>query len=852
MSYIDKKLCRFREKNLRVNKFSLGITLVSNKLAPRVDTWMELLAGTCIQELNVYIRAGHERRHDLSKILFTMEPLTVLILQGRVLLSSCLDRNAVKLSSLVELRLIGVSIDEDTIQDLIFCCRSIKVFFLMNCVGFENLEVCDHDKLEKMVYNNLHRDVKDKKFSIEVPTLKELEITFRNGGEETMVCEIIVSSICQNLKRLSLWGIPVDAKWLQNMITSFPLLENLYLGGCILQEVIKLSSQAVKEICIHSSYFSSRLKDMDSLWFMRLYNFLRDFRFQDLTIWMIPYSGREISFNAEDYIGIQFPPFELDNMKLFMNVFTSINYAVLLNGLFWNLRPRILELDNYEWYFGKDLCVINPKQNWISKDGRRKIFNQRVKFMSYIDKKLHRFREKNLRVNKFFLSMTLVSNKLAPRVDTWMDLLADMRIQELNVIIRAGHERRHDLSKILFTMESLTLLILQSCVLLNSRLDRNAVKLSSLVEMHLIRVSIDEDTIQDLIFCCHSMKVFFLMNCVGFENLEICDHDKLEKMVYYSQSGFKDIGIKVPTLKELIIHNGGEETMVHEIIVSSVCQNLKHLSLWGIPIDPKWLQSMLTSFPLLEHLVLQNCVLQEFMKLSSQVLKEMHLLHCTKLMEAEFDTPNLHTFEYCGKTMPRLYSNNVSDYRTAELEVRLEDMNRLWFMRLKYFLKDNKFQDLTFSMTSISGEVISFNGEDYMGIQFAPIELNNMKLVAYSLKSINFAALLDSLFWNLRPRILSIQLEFYSSKKFIKGLLKSLVTVEERKCCCSQNLECWRHSLKDIKLINNVKGLKSNTVFNAMTLNNFTNFVDDWKTEAKRIAKSTAFVKDETLSFQLS
>ncbi|XP_021763551.1 F-box/FBD/LRR-repeat protein At2g26030-like [Chenopodium quinoa] len=509
-------------------------------------------------------------------------------------------------------------------------------------------------------------------------------------------------------------------------------------------------------------------------------------------------------------------------------------------------------LDFHEGYFGKDLCVINPKQNWISKDGRRKIFNQRVKFMSYIDKKLHRFREKNLRVNKFFLSMTLVSNKLAPRVDTWMDLLADMRIQELNVIIRAGHERRHDLSKILFTMESLTLLILQSCVLLNSRLDRNAVKLSSLVEMHLIRVSIDEDTIQDLIFCCHSMKVFFLMNCVGFENLEICDHDKLEKMVYYSQSGFKDIGIKVPTLKELIIHNGGEETMVHEIIVSSVCQNLKHLSLWGIPIDPKWLQSMLTSFPLLEHLVLQNCVLQEFMKLSSQVLKEMHLLHCTKLMEAEFDTPNLHTFEYCGKTMPRLYSNNVSDYRTAELEVRLEDMNRLWFMRLKYFLKDNKFQDLTFSMTSISGEVISFNGEDYMGIQFAPIELNNMKLVAYSLKSINFAALLDSLFWNLRPRILSIQLEFYSSKKFIKGLLKSLVTVEERKCCCSQNLECWRHSLKDIKLINNVKGLKSNTVFNAMTLNNFTNFVDDWKTEAKRIAKSTAFVKDETLSFQLS
>ncbi|XP_021755133.1 putative F-box/LRR-repeat protein At1g56400 isoform X3 [Chenopodium quinoa] len=510
-------------------------------------------------------------------------------------------------------------------------------------------------------------------------------------------------------------------------------------------------------------------------------------------------------------------------------------------------------LDCSEGYFGKDLRVINPKLKSIPKDGRRKIFNQRVEFMSYIDKKLCRFREKNLRVNKFSLTITLVSNKLSPRVDTWMELLAGTRIQELNVCIRAGHGRRRDMSKILFTMESLTILNFQGRVLLSSRLDRNAVKLYSLVELRLIGVSIDEDTIQDLILCCRSMKVFFLMNCVGFENLEICDHDKLEKMVYnnlHRDVKDKKFSIEVPTLKELEItfRNGGEETMVCEIIIGSVCQNLKCLSLRGIPVDAKWLQNTITSFPLLENLHLGGCILQEVIKLSSQALKEICINNCMNLMEAEFDTPNVHSFKYCGQTMPRLYSNSVADYRTALLSSRLEDMDSLWFMKLYNFLSDFRFQDLTIWMIPYSGREISFNAEDYIGIQFPPFELDNMKLFMNVFTSINYAALLDGLFWNLRPRILSLQLLFLSPD-VLKGLLKCLVA-EEPNCYCSQNLICWRHSLKGIKLIN-VKGLESNTVLNAITLKNLTNYLDDWVIEAKKGPQEKNFPMT-SLSFELS
>ncbi|XP_021763008.1 putative F-box/LRR-repeat protein At4g13960 [Chenopodium quinoa] len=202
-------------------------------------------------------------------------------------------------------------------------------------------------------------------------------------------------------------------------------------------------------------------------------------------------------------------------------------------------------LDCNEWFFGRELDILNPKELGIPKDERRKIFNRRLKFMSYVDEKLRRFREENLCVKKFFLHITLVSNNLTPRVDTWMDLVADLCIQELDL-----------------------------------RLDRNAVKLCSLVELHLRDVSIDEDTIQDLIFSIHSMKVFSLKNCLGFENLEICDHDKLEKVVYHPHKDFKakTFSIKVRTLKEIDFCSVDEEKRACEIIVSSVCQNLKRLS----------------------------------------------------------------------------------------------------------------------------------------------------------------------------------------------------------------------------------------------------------------------------------
>lgn len=83
-------------------------------------------------------------------------------------------------------------------------------------------------------------------------------------------------------------------------------------------------------------------------------------------------------------------------------------------------------------------------------------------------------------------------------------------------------------------------------------------------------------------------------------------------------------------------------------------------------------------------------------------------------------------------------------------------------------------------------------------------------------------------------------------------MLKSLVVEEEPNRCCSQkNIKCWRHSLKDVKLIN-VKGFESNTLLDSKTLSNLTNFLDDWAIDAQRTVKSYGVLTGETLSFRFS
>lgn len=448
--------------------------------------------------------------------------------------------------------------------------------------------------------------------------------------------------------------------------------------------------------------------------------------------------------------------------------------------------------------------MLNPKELGLPKDERRKIFNQRVKFMSYVDEKLHRFVVENLCVQKFILHITLVSNNLASRVDDWIEMITNLFVWELDLYLTVSRERFYVLPMKVFAMESLTVLNLRGC-LISTRLDWNMVKLCSLIELHLRDVFIDKNTIQDIISSIPSLEVFSLKNCSGFENLEICGHDKLKKMVYYPRRDLetKKFSIKVLTLEELNFVNLDKDKTECEIAVSPACRNLKRLSVYGMSIDARWLPDMIASFPLLELLSIGGCVLRRVIKLSSPVLKEIHINNCRKLRDATFDMPNVHSFVYCGRSMPRLYLNSCAGNRVAELSVDLKNMDCSWFMKMNNFIIENKFKDLTLFMTSKTvcltfylvfsvrkfvqiirffaradydlrsvlglsqGKEIPFNAEDSIGIPRPPAELNNLKLETYAVTLENYGTFLDGLLWSTRPAILSLELNYYSPE-FLK------------------------------------------------------------------------------------
>lgn len=99
---------------------------------------------------------------------------------------------------------------------------------------------------------------------------------------------------------------------------------------------------------------------------------------------------------------------------------------------------------------------------------------------------------------------------------------------------------------------------------------------------------------------------------------------------------------------------------------------------------------------------------------------------------------------------------------------------------------------------------ITFDAQDLMGDQLpSPVELENLELTVHTLTSVNCTALLDGLLCTLRPKVLSLELNYISTKS-VQRLLKRLILRNSDDC--PEGLECWRDSL-NIKFIG-LKGLQ--------------------------------------------
>ncbi|KAK9734358.1 hypothetical protein RND81_04G134200 [Saponaria officinalis] len=403
----------------------------------------------------------------------------------------------------------------------------------------------------------------------------------------------------------------------------------------------------------------------------------------------------------------ELPDFILHQILSFLPVKAAAKTCVISKRWcrIWETFPIV---DCFQFYFGKYLGIINPKKLGLPKDVRRNIFEQRVKFMSYIDDKLGRIFENDICVKKFRLVMTLVSVGLFPRVDFWMDLVSELNVQELELCLLFGRERFYTLPVKVLASQSLTVLSLRGCILIGC-LSKDDVKFSSLVELHLLGSIIDEEAISTLVSSIHSLEVLSLKLCLGFTRLEIHGHKKLKKVVYHPHMALKikKISVNLPNLEELEVVFSYRPKRRLAFIRGLMIPNLKRLALCGVFIDANSLKDMISSFPLLERLFLGECFVREAANLKSSILKEIYLRNCSNAVKAEFDTPGLHVlhvFIYSGKDMSHLSINNVAGNRIAEVHVPVSVMDSSWFMKLNNFLVKNRFHELILILSITAGQ----------------------------------------------------------------------------------------------------------------------------------------------------
>ncbi|KAI9185485.1 hypothetical protein LWI28_007772 [Acer negundo] len=232
------------------------------------------------------------------------------------------------------------------------------------------------------------------------------------------------------------------------------------------------------------------------------------------------------------------------------------------------------------------------------------------------------------------------------------------------------------------------------------------------------------------------------------------------------------------------------------------CADLKYFNLTRADILDQEFHNLISKLPLLEKLILKDCV-QERVSLSSNRLRELQVLHCDRLREIDIDVPSLLTFSYVFDDNP---ASSINVPKPCSWKVgfslgcqRYEVLT--CFDSLNFFLKlPYEIEDISISIFIQATD--SFNSDKLKKKKWLslPREVGNLTIEVLAIPLSNYAALLDYLLWICYPRILSMKTHAgQSSIKFIRWLYEKMMK-RDAKCCDCHRIKCWQHYLKDFKI----------------------------------------------------
>ncbi|TXG68963.1 hypothetical protein EZV62_003898 [Acer yangbiense] len=269
MNFVDASLLRFCKLRFSVQKFRLSIghpgidgsySLIDNWIGLVVENEVKTLDLNLIKhkasmlnsifldsldsppqtiELDLYVL------YTLPQTIFSAKSLTTLKLCG------CkLDHpsGTISFPFLKELSLDKVFVNEQMVQELIRECPLLENLVFRYCWGVKRFCVSNALKLKVMEIFTYYDEVEC--FKIAAPSLEECTLWF----EKRMRSCVIDMTKCPSLNYFNLVGANLTDQQFHNIVSKFPLLENLYLCLCNFLTNVTFSSNRLKKLEFDNCY----------------------------------------------------------------------------------------------------------------------------------------------------------------------------------------------------------------------------------------------------------------------------------------------------------------------------------------------------------------------------------------------------------------------------------------------------------------------------------------------------------------------------------------------------------------------------------------------------------------------
>lgn len=345
------------------------------------------------------------------------------------------------------------------------------------------------------------------------------------------------------------------------------------------------------------------------------------------------------------------PPFIIHHIMSNLSV-KEIARTSLLSKKWKYIRRSYPILDFDQVHFVGPIDQTNPITGlriYPDEFSYERIIERLMDFVKYVHLSVHRFCVFKYRMHKFRIAISLVDLEgLTNFLDGWLALAVENGVEDLDVgivtIRERDRDRRYTVPEVLFSSKTVTNLRLAGCKL---ELPCDSIELCLLKTLTLDNVHLDEQMINKLTSECTLLEELYFHSCSGMTSFCITEPRKLKTLhIHVSVTvDIKGVKISVPSLR--VFNITFEPRLRSRCVVDLAgCRDLTDLKLAGDILEERDFHYLISSFPLLKSLFVEDCRFLRRIVISSDQLEELKILKCANLRAIDVDAPNLQDFAY--------------------------------------------------------------------------------------------------------------------------------------------------------------------------------------------------------------